>query len=72
MAISRKTFTTVKEILRELDQQRSAARRPAPGEPGTPTTARATPKRSDGGLDAPGRDRAAGAGRDGSGEQLIG
>jgi hypothetical protein len=68
MAISRKTFKTVKDILRELDQQRSDARRETPGSPDEPK--RATPKRPDNGQQPGASDRD--LGRDGAGDQLIG
>ena len=69
MAISRKTFNTVKDILKELDERRSAAR-PEPGEGDAPRT-RATPKRP--GLTDP-EDRRGdeGASRSGASDQLIG
>jgi hypothetical protein len=68
MAISRKTFKTVKDILRELDQQRSDSRREAPGSPDEPK--RAMPKRPDNGPAASNGDRDLGS--DGAGDQLIG
>ncbi len=46
MAISRKTFNTVKDILKELDERRRAAR--PEGAESEPTRARATPKRPEG------------------------
>ncbi len=69
MAISRKTFNTVKDILKELDERRSAAR-PEPAEGEAPRN-RATPKRP--GLTDTGDRRADdGAPRSGVSDQLIG
>ena len=70
MAISRKTFNTVKDILKELDQKRSATRRDGSGTSAEahPTT-RATPKHGGGsnGLASPGS-----SDRPGVSDQLIG
>jgi len=72
MAISRKTFNTVKDILKELDDRRSQARpQPAEDDPGR---ARAVAKRQRADEPADRTDRAPGddAARDGVGDQLIG
>lgn len=67
MAISRKTFNTVKDILKELDQRRSDSRSasgPAGGENG-----RAMPKNAHRSTDHPGDGP---SGRPGLSDQLIG
>ncbi len=68
MAISRKTFNTVKDILKELDERRSAAR--PEGSTGDLPRARAMPKRPDA---RPDEHRSDDAGpRGGVSDQLIG
>jgi hypothetical protein len=73
MAISRKTFKTVKEILRELDEQRSASRGSAGGDASSGGAPRATAKRTEGASETSAPDRnGSAAGRDARGDQLIG
>lgn len=69
MAISRKTFNTVKDILKELDERRRAAR--PEGSEGEPARARATPKRPEG-RDENDRRPADHPPRSGVSDQLIG
>jgi len=70
MAISRKTFNTVKDILKELDERRTAAR-PEGSDDDAPR-ARAMPKRPEGarGDERHGEDD--GPARGGVSDQLIG
>ena len=69
MAISRKTFNTVKDILKELDERRSAAR--PEGSADDAPRARAMPKRPEGAW-SDDRRPDDGPARGGVSDQLIG